>query len=140
MTQPPQKSTTSGAHPAKDQKSVLKVPPKIAEQYPDLEELISKTESMTDEERTYWFQIMPIMTDEQIQKLRGILIHEKEQLTKLDAEYETELAKLNEKHLLEWKTEEMRQKRKELQQSEQSAEEQEKAAEESLLAKLSADV
>lgn len=95
-----------------------RVPAAIAQKYPDLEALILETESMTPEERDYWFQILPIMTDEQVQKLRGILINEKEQLTKLDAQYEEELSKLNDKHLLEWKEHESKARREEIQKQE----------------------
>lgn len=116
--------------------SKSRIPAAVAQKYPDLEKLIVETESMTDEERDYWFQILPIMTDEQIQKLVGILIHEKEQLAKLDEEYESELAKLNEKHLLEWKDQETKEKREKLKSAESSAEAEEKAAEAALLAQL----
>ncbi len=108
----------------------------IRQKYPDLEQLINETESMTVEEREYWFQILPIMTDEQIQKLRGILVHEKEQLAKLDKEYETEISKLNDKHVLEQKEQERQEEREELVQKEAAHEEEEQAAEEELLKQL----
>lgn len=113
-----------------------RIPAHIAQKYPDLEALMAQTESMTDEERDYWYQIMPIMTDEQVQKLRGILMHEKEQLAQLDAEYEVELSKLNEKHLLEWKEHEAKEKRTKRQHAESLHEAEEKAQEASLLAQL----
>lgn len=105
----------------------------VAAKFPDLEELVLKTESMTDEERDYWFQILPIMTDQQVEKLRGILIHEKEQLSKLDSEYEKELSKINDKHLSQWEADEARKKREERQAAESAHEAEEKAAEEALL-------
>tara|TARA_Y100000031_G_C8012856_1_gene288891 strand:- start:14 stop:466 length:453 start_codon:yes stop_codon:yes gene_type:complete len=108
----------------------------IIAKYPDLEKLIVETESMTDEERDYWFQILPIMTDEQIEKLRGILIHEKEQLAKLDTEYETELSKLNEKHVMEFKQQEREEKRSKLKAQEHASEQEEAAAEADLLKQL----
>lgn len=113
-----------------------RIPEAIQKKYPNLEELISHTESMSVEEREYWFQIMPIMTDEQIQKLLNILIHEKEQLSKLDKEYEGELAKLNEKHLLEWKEQENRAEREKRQRQEKQEQAKEEAAEAALLQQL----
>jgi hypothetical protein len=92
---------------------------------------------MTQEERDYWYQILPIMTEEQIEKLRGILVHEKDQLAKLDQEYEQELSKLNEKHLLEWKEHETREKREKLRSEESQTEAEEAASEAALLAQLS---
>ena len=91
---------------------------------------------MDDEEREYWFQILPIMTEDQIQKFRDILISEKEQLAKLDAEYEEELSKINDKHLQEWQAFESKQQRIELGKKEEAAEAQEAASEEELLKKL----
>lgn len=113
------------------------VPSMVKEKFPDLVQLIKETESMNDEERDYWFQILPIMTEEQIRKFRDILLNEKNQLSKLDKEYEQELNKLNEKHMLEWKEFEMREKRKAIQSAEQKSQEEEKAAEEELLRRLS---
>lgn len=66
------------------------IPKLIREKFPDLIKLIYETESMNTEEREYWLQIMPIMTEEQISKFRGILVNEKDQLAKLDKEYAAE--------------------------------------------------
>jgi len=112
-------------------------PALVKEKFPDLVELIKTTESMSDDEREYWFQILPIMTEDQISKLRDILMNEKSQLSKLDKEYEDELNRLNDKHMLEWKEFESKEKRRALTTAEQQSEAQEKNAEEDLLAKLS---
>lgn len=113
-----------------------RIPEEIRKKYPDLAALMAGTESMTQEERDYWFQIMPIMTDDQVQKLRNILIHEKEQLAKLDTEYEAELAKLNDKHVLEWKEKEQREKREQIKTAESAEKAKEKASEDALLQQL----
>ena len=117
-------------------KTTGKVPTDVAVKYPDLEALILGTESMTNEERDYWFQILPIMTDEQIQKLLGILTHEKEQLTKLDSEYQSQLKKLDQKHTKEIEEQDRRKKREALKQQEATHEETEAKAQEELLKKL----
>jgi len=111
------------------------VPELVKQKFPDLIQLIKDTESMNDEERDYWFQILPIMTEDQIKKFRDILLNEKTQLQKLDAEYETEL---NEKHMIEWKEFESKEKKKALTQAEEAAKAQEQATEEDLLKRLSA--
>ncbi len=113
------------------------VPEMVRTKFPDLVQLIKETESMNDEEREYWFQIMPIMTEEQIKKFRDILVNEKDQLSKLDKEYEEELNKLNEKHMIEWKEFETKEKRKALNQAEQKSKAEEQATEEDLLKRLS---
>jgi hypothetical protein len=113
------------------------VPDMVKQKFPDLIQLIKDTESMNDEERDYWFQILPIMTEEQISKFRDILLNEKNQLSKLDKEYEGELTKLNEKHMIEWKEFETKEKRKALTQAEQASNNQEQSTEEDLLKRLS---
>ncbi len=112
------------------------VPKLVREKFPDLIDLIKSTESMNEEERDYWFQILPIMTEEQIAKFRDILVSEKEQLDRLDKEYEEELSRLNEKHMIEWKEFETKEKRAEIAGKEKKAEVEEKATEEELLKKL----
>lgn len=113
------------------------IPTLVKDKFPDLIQLIKETESMNDEERDYWFQILPIMTEEQIKKFRDILVNEKEQLAGLDKEYEQELNKLNEKHMIEWKEFETREKRKSLSTAEQASQQQEQTQEEDLLKRLS---
>lgn len=121
--------------PAKPEKYAI--PKFVSDKYPDLVELIKTTESMDDQEREYWFQILPIMTPEQIEKFRGILVTEKQQLAELDKEYEDELNRLNEKHLLEWKEFESKEKSRAIKEAESKSQAEEKAEEEALLAKLS---
>jgi hypothetical protein len=113
------------------------VPSLVKEKFPDLIQLIKDTESMNDDERNYWFQILPIMTEVQIQKFQTILVNEKMQLKRLDKEYEDEVARLNTKHMIEWKEFESKEKRKAIQTAEAKAQEEEQVTEEELLKRLS---
>ena len=70
------------------------IPALIRQKFPDLIKLIYETESMNEEEREYWLQIMPIMTEEQISKFRDILVNEKSQLRKLDQDYNNEMSRI----------------------------------------------
>lgn len=70
--------------------------------YPELIDLIIATESMDDDERQYWFDIMPSMTDAQIDRLFDILETERKKLQELEVKYQKEIKSLNEKHLIEW--------------------------------------
>ncbi len=79
----------------KDIENQYIVPSLVRNKFPDLVKLIYETESMNEEEREYWLQIMPIMSEEQIKKFRDILVNEKEQLARLDSEYKSEMSKLN---------------------------------------------
>ena len=70
--------------------------------FPELIKLIIATESMDDDERQYWFDIMPSMTDPQVDRLFDILETERKKLQDLEVKYQKEIKTLNEKHLIEW--------------------------------------
>ncbi len=74
----------------------------IQAQYTELVQLILETESMDNDEKQYWFDIMPSMTNDQIDRLFNILDTEKKKLEVLEEKYQIEIKKLNEKHLIEW--------------------------------------
>jgi hypothetical protein len=124
---------TSGAA-AKEKK--YNIPAAVAAKFPEIIELIKKTESMSDDEREYWFQILPIMTGDQIERLKKILNEEAAQLAKLDDQYHDELTKLNKKHLEEWDEFERKQERESRHEAEAEAEQAEQALEESILGEL----
>ena len=63
----------------------------LRKKYPDLIDLVLKSESMNDEERQYWVNILPIMTPEQVQNLRDILDNEKKQLADIDKKYSAQI-------------------------------------------------
>ncbi len=98
--------------PAQGQTTGLQIPPEVAAKFGDLLELIKKSESMNDEERQYWINILPIMTPEQIQNLRDILENERKQLAAIDSKYQTEIEKLGQAEVVK-QTEEERRKRRE---------------------------
>lgn len=114
----------------------FKIPQFVKDTYPDLIPLIIETESMSDDERQYWFSILPIMTEEQVSKLREILINEREQLKKLDDEYVKQLKKINDEQIAKWHEVEVKEKWKKIKTKEATAEEKEKMHEEELLKKM----
>lgn len=65
----------------------LNIPESVKQKYPELVALILETKSMDDDERQYWFNILPIMKDEQVQKLRDILDNEKTKIAEIDSQY-----------------------------------------------------
>lgn len=119
----------------KDAENGYIIPALVREKFPDLVKLIYETESMNEEEREYWMQILPIMTEDQIVKFRGILVNERDQLTKLDQEYEQEMTRIN-KPVAELDEVKMKEKIQEIKQAESVSEEQEAKQEEELLKKL----
>ncbi|MDK9694457.1 MAG: hypothetical protein OEL19_09485, partial [Sulfurimonas sp.] len=57
---------------------------------------------MDDEERQYWFDIMPSMSDAQAKRLFDILDNERKKLEELEMKYQGEIKTLNDKYLNEW--------------------------------------
>lgn len=109
---------------------------KLIKEHPALVHLILQTESMKDEERKYWFQLLPTMTAVQVQKLQDILQNERDQLDALDTKYATEVAKLNDQHLVKWKAVEARRKRKHREERERNDQVEEEKEEQSVLDEL----
>lgn len=90
----------------------------IQAQYHELIQLILETDSMDDNERQYWFDIMPSMTDEQVDRLFNILDTEKKKLLELETKYQEEIKSLNEKHLIEWQDFQMKDNKKKIKEEE----------------------
>jgi len=63
--------------------------------------LIAETESMDDFEKTYWEEILPSMSEDQITRFTDILQRERDALDALALKYNNEMQVMNEKP--EWK-------------------------------------
>lgn len=109
-----------------DDTSKLIIPDEVKEKYPELLELILKSESMNTEERNYWLQVLPVMTPEQVQELRDILETEKRKLAEIDAKYAVK-KKPPEKEI---DVEEVERKRREAKEQRKMAEEKHREQEE----------
>lgn len=120
----------------KDVEDKYIVPPLIREKFSDLVKLIYETESMNEEEREYWLQIMPIMKEEQIVKLRDIMVKERDQLEKLDKEYEKEIARVEGTSSKEMDRDEMRERLAKIREEEKLSMKEEKEEASKLLKKL----
>lgn len=70
---------------------------------PELYRRILETESMEEDEKQYWFDILPNMTDNQVDRLYNILETERQRFNELEEKFQKEIKALNEKHLIEWK-------------------------------------
>lgn len=110
------------------------VPDLIRDEFPDLIKLIFETESMDQEEREYWLQIMPIMDKEQIEKFRGILVNEQQQLQEIEQSGPAGGVDVPKAPVIT--EEEMKRKMREIAEKEKAHEEQEVAKEEELLKSL----
>lgn len=76
-----------------DAKKPLSVPPEVEEKFHELVAMIKASQSMEDEERQYWVDVLPIMSQDQITNLRGILENEKKQLAEASSAYSQDMSK-----------------------------------------------
>lgn len=112
------------------------IPQVVRDNHAELVELIVVTKSMNDDERQYWFNILPIMSEEQIEKLRKILVTEQKKLAEINQEYNARVTEINEKYLQKYQEKEIQRKQEELKQAEQASEVQDKTLEDQLLSQL----
>lgn len=124
----PQPPKTSGSSAA--------VPGDIRQRFPELIELILKSESMNDEERQYWIGILPVMTPEQIQSLKEILENEKKQLQAIDEKYAKEIEKVGSAQALQQMEAERTVRREQRKKKEDTHREEEEKATEDILKKI----
>ena len=114
----------------------LTIPDEVKEKHPELIELIIGSESMNNEERQYWINILPIMTPDQVENLRGILVNEKKQLAAIDKKYSKEIEQMGEAHLIKKTDEERRKRRENRSSAEQKSEESEEEYSEEILEQI----
>ena len=67
----------------KADQAVLSIPEDVSAKFPEIIEMIKRSKSMNNEEGQYWVDVLPIMSEDQIQNLRNILLNEKNKLKKL---------------------------------------------------------
>lgn len=75
----------------------------IQVKFPELIELILESESInTPEQKQYWFNMIPAMNNDQIDKLFNILMTERQEIERLDLAFQEEVKKLNEAHMIKF--------------------------------------
>ena len=95
-------------------------------QYHELVQLVLGTESMDDNEKQYWFDILPSMTADQVDRLYNILETERRKLEELELKYQEEIKRLNETHLIEWQELQLKKRKEEIAKAEASDEDNKK--------------
>lgn len=118
------------------QSSKVVIPPGVKEKHGELLDLILESESMNDEERQYWINILPIMTPEQIGNLREILKNEREQLKAIDQKYAKEIQQIGQERLIRETQDAHRRHREERIEKEHKASEEEDKRSEDLLKQI----
>lgn len=66
----------------------LTIPEDLLQKFPELIKGIKASQSMNREERQYWIDVLPIMSQEQIDNLKNILDNEKQQIEEANREFD----------------------------------------------------
>jgi len=122
----------------KDNKTALTIPADIAAKFGELVELIKGSKSMDDSERQYWIDVLPIMSDDQIQNLRNILDNEKKQLAQAEATYSEGMQKAVKNVAVEFDEKTYQEKKRARKEAELKQEEKELEEEAAVLQELQA--
>jgi len=65
--------------------------------------LILKSKALeTDEDKQNWFNLLPLMTEEQIDKFKEILLKERKKLDEIEEKYNNKKREIRQKYLLRW--------------------------------------
>ena len=106
----------------KDDDVKLVIPDETKQKYPDLVKMILESKSMNNQERNYWLQVLPVMTEEQVDELRDILETEIRKLAEIEKKYgkQPQKVELSEEDIKKME-EEKRKKRLELIEAERKA-------------------
>lgn len=119
-----------------NQVKTLVIPEEVQSKFPELVELIKGSKSMNDEERQYWVDVLPVMSEDQVKNLRGILDNEKKQLAEAAAAYSKKVEDEERKAAQAFDEAAYLEKKRMREQAEAHHEAKEKAMEEDILSEL----
>ena len=114
----------------------LQIPPEVQEKFAPLLELIKASESMNNEERQYWINILPIMTPDQTKNLEEILQNERQQLAAIDVKYSKEMTAIGSNASVATIEQQIKSKKRDRQEQEDQASVTEQQKEEDLLKQI----
>lgn len=113
------------------------LPEEFLETDSDLIILVLKSKALeSDEDKQNWLNLLPVMTEEQIYKLKEILIKEKEKLNEIEEKYTEKKRNIRQKYLLRWQKLGYVEKVKELKEKEEQIKSKEDQEAEDLLDSL----
>lgn len=77
----------SGVQSSEQQQLAALITKEVATAYPDILQLLFITPSLNFEEKKYWIQLLPLMTEEHVERLRAILVTEKQKLDAIEQQF-----------------------------------------------------
>lgn len=118
------------------QASTLKITQDVRSKFPKVIGMIEKSQSMNDEERQYWIDVLPIMSQAQIDNLKNILENEKNEIEAAEKEYEDAMQNESGNAMARFDEIKYLEKKRARQEAERLQEMEEKTNEEDLLKEL----
>lgn len=110
------------------------IPDQFLEKKAQLVALVLQSRSISkQEEKQSWFNLLPIMNDDQIAKLEDILVREKAKLDEIEKKYEEKKIEIKKKYLMKWQQMWYVKKMEDIKQTEAVSEAKEDAEAEALL-------
>jgi len=116
--------------------ATLNIPEDTIKQFPKLVEMVKASHSMDNKEKQYWIDVLPIMTDDQIDNLKEILNNEKKQIEAVNEKYNKDMKSTAAKAISQFNGAEYQEKKRMRLEAEKMAESEEAGVEEDLLAAL----
>jgi len=114
--------------------SKFTIPESFLREHADLVVLVLESKSISEEkEKQSWFDLYPLMNDEQISKLREILTREKEKLAEIEQKYQEKQEEIKKKYERAFSSPVYKQQQAAIQMAEQAAKEKEAVEADSLL-------
>ena len=114
--------------------STFTIPEAMLQEYADVVVLVLESKSINEEkEKQSWFDLYPLMNQEQIAKLKDILTREKEKLAEIETRYQQKQEEIKQKYEKAFSSPAYQQQQTQLRATEAAAREQEEVEAESLL-------
>jgi len=113
------------------------IPDAFLEKESDLVALVLKSKSLAKkEEKQSWFNLVPMMNQDQVEKLRDILTREKNKIAEIEAKYEKKKEEIKEKYQSRFDAVEYNKKMEKMKDKEEDIREKEVEEAENLLENL----
>lgn len=121
----------------REKAATFQIAENLVESMPDLIELVLRSRSMDkDSDKQSWFNLLPLMNQEQIAKLKDILLREKQKLAEIEQKYEQKKTDIKEGFVQKFEETQYTQKMESIKQQEASQDQKEDAEADALLQQL----
>lgn len=115
----------------------LNIPDNFLDAEPDLTVLILRSRSLAkNEEKQNWFNLIPMMNQEQIEKLRDILTRERDKIAEIEAKYEQKKQEIRAKYQMKFDAANYNERVSQIRNTEQNSMEQDSQEADNLLNNL----